>query len=133
MISSSRRDCVIQLSFSLWDTEPSPVPLHGETDFAGWERAAEREPGKSKKGPGKFDPRALAVGLIAVFILGQGTVPCPIRKEPSPVFRDVRLYANSQHTLGRRPERGPTLRPSRRTLYISPCLLICNVRKRGVI
>ena len=30
-------------------------------------------------GAGKFDPRALAVGLIEVFILGQGTVPCPIR------------------------------------------------------
>ena len=33
---------------------------------------------KQKQGAGKMIPRALAVGLIAVFILGQGTVPCPM-------------------------------------------------------
>lgn len=46
--------------------------------FAGRGRAAGREAGKSKKqGAGKIIPRALVVDLIGLFIVGQGTVPCP--------------------------------------------------------
>ena len=52
--------------------------FQGETDFAGRGRAAGREAGKSKKqGAGKRIPRALVVDLIGLFIVGQGTVPCP--------------------------------------------------------
>lgn len=58
--------------------------FQGETDFAGWERAAEREPGKSKKGAGKYDPRA----VVLIWVSRQKAQCCPLC---SPKNKDDRV------------------------------------------
>ena len=56
--------------------------FQGETDFAGWERAAEREAGKSKKkGAGSgLAPRA----VVLIWVLCQNTRNRPLCSTRSP-------------------------------------------------
>ena len=71
-------------------------------------------------GAGKFDPRALAVGLIEVFILGQGTVPCPIH-----VFTS---HSDLSHTPNKL---AVIFNPTARTSKSSPCALANLYTSKG--